>query len=215
MKKAYSIVAALGLAVAPWAFAQAPATRPAPADQSEAAAEAVVPADQQATKEQLTKLFEVMRLRQQFASMTKMMPAIVQQQVHEQISETAAAIPGGNQLTPTQQAALEKIMTKYMDKAASIYPAEEMANDAMSIYQRHMSRSDVDAYIAFYSSPAGQHLLDAQPIIMKEYMPVVTEKVKARTQQLYAEMAVDLQNFAKAQAPAKTSTPAKETAPPK
>ncbi len=207
MKKAYAIVAAAGLALAPWALAQAPAGQPAAADQPQAAAQAVVPAAQQATKQQLIKLFEVMRLRQQFTSMTKMMPAIVQQQVHEDISETVAAIHGGNQLTTQQQAALEKIMTRYMEKASSIYPADEMANDAMAVYQRHMSRSDVDAYIAFYSSPPGQRLLDAQPVIMHEYMPIVREKVKERTHKLYAEMAQDLHEFVKAQAPAKTPAP--------
>lgn len=201
MKTAYSVLAALGLSLAPFALAQSPAAQPAPAAQAPIATVDVVPSDQQATREQLAKLFEVMRLRQQFDSMTKMMPAIVQQQVHEQMSQMAASVPGGKQLSPEQQTAFDKLMDKYMHKASTLYPADEMIEDAMTVYQRHMSRADVDAYIAFYSSAPGQHLLDAQPVIMKEYMPVVSDKVQERTKQLYAEMAQDLQDFMKSQAP--------------
>jgi hypothetical protein len=206
MKAAFSIMAALGVALAPWALAQSPAAAPAPAAPP-AEATAVVPAGQQATREQLTKLFEVMRLRQQFNSMTKMMPAIVEQQVHEQMAQMAAAIPTGKQLSPQQQAAFDKLTDKYLQKANTLYPADEMIDDAIAVYQRHMSRSDVDAYIAFYSSTPGQHLLDAQPVIMKEYMPVVSEKVQSRTKQLYAEMAQDMQEFMNNQEPQSAPAP--------
>lgn len=208
MKNHYAVAALAVIALAPFAAAQSPAAQPAPA-QAPAATAAVVPPDQQATREQLTKLFEVMRLRQQFDSMTKMMPAIVQQQVHEQISEMAAALPGGKQLSPQQQAAFDKLTNKYLEKARGLYPADEMVQDAMAIYQRHMSRSDVDAYIAFYSSVPGQHLLDSQPVIMKEYMPVVTGKVQARTRKLYAEMAQDMQELMKSQEPQTAPAPAR------
>jgi hypothetical protein len=172
------------------------------------ATQAVVPPDQQATREQLTKLFEAMRLRKQFDSMTKTMPAIVERQVYEEMAQMTAATTGGKQLSPQQQAALDKLTAKYLQKATSLYPAEEMIEDAMAIYQRHMSRSDADAYIAFYSSPPGQHLLDAQPVIMKEYMPVVTGKVQARTRELYAEMAQDIHEFTKSQEPQAAPAPA-------
>lgn len=209
MKKAYSVMVALGLAFAPFALAQSKAAPSAPASQAPAGATAVVPADQQATREQLTKLFEVMRLRQQFDSMTKMMPAIVQQEVHQQMEQMAAAIPGGKQLSPQQQTAFDKLTEKYLQKANKLYPTDEMVNDAVAVYQRHMSRSDVDAYITFYSSTPGQHLLDAQPVIMKEYMPVVSDKVQSRTKELYAEMAQDMEEFIKAQAPQAAPAPAK------
>jgi hypothetical protein len=207
MRKHYAAAAILAISFAPLALAQSPAFPPTPAAQAPAAA-AEVPQGQQATREQLTKLFDVMRLRQQFDTMTKMMPTIVQQQVHEQMAQMVAAIPGGTQLSPQQQAAFDKLTEKYLHKANSLYPADEMMNDAMAVYQRHMSRSDVDAYIAFYSSAPGQHLLDAQPVIMKEYMPIVTGKVQTRTRELYAEMTQDMQEFLKSQEPQTTPAPA-------
>lgn len=198
MRSFKKIVLAIGLTATcmPVAgIAQAPA---------EASAQtAAVPPDQQATKEQLNKLFEAMRLREQFDNMTKMMPQIVQQQFRAEMKQVLANTPRAQQLTPDQQAALDKLMDKYTEKARSIYPIGEILDDAATVYQRHMSRTDVDAYIAFYSSPAGQHLLDVQPVIMKEYMPMAIERVQTRTKALSAEMAQDVQNLMEAQAPAK------------
>src|SRR5689334_12046215 len=42
---------------------------------------APLPQDQQAPREQIARLFEVMRLRQQMESMMKSLPAMVQQQI--------------------------------------------------------------------------------------------------------------------------------------
>ena len=178
-------------------------------------ATAPIPPDQQATKAQLAKLFEVMRLRQQFDGMIKMLPAMVQQQMHAQMKEMLAQMPAGKTPTPEQEAALDKLMKKYMEKAVAIYPADELIDDATTVYQRHMTRTDVDAFIAFYSSPAGQHLLDAQPVIMQEYMPMVMQRIQSRTKELYLEMAGDMQEFLKESAPqgsAGSATPAETPA---
>jgi hypothetical protein len=59
----------------------------------------------------------------------------------------------------------------------------------------------VDALIAFYSSPAGQHLLDAQPIIMKEYMPMVMKRTQERSAALIEGLTNDLEQLAKSIAP--------------
>lgn len=162
-----------------------------------------VPEDQQPTPEQLTKLFEVMRLRQQMDSVTRMMPAMIQQQVETQSKELSAKLMPGVTLTPEQEQATRKITQKYMERAASIYPVGEMIDDMKGLYQRHLTRTDVDAFIAFYSSPAGQHLLDAQPVIMQEYMPIVMRRMQERGKQLTDELEQDLQELIKSATPPK------------
>jgi hypothetical protein len=202
MRRALYIVASATLAFAPWTVAQTPNGQAA-ADQATATADATIPKDQQATREQLKTLFEVMRLRQQFDAMMKMLPNYVQQQVHAQMEEMTAKLPDDKKPTPEQKIALDKVMRKYMDKAQTIYPAGEMIEDAITIYQRHMSRPDVEAYIAFFNSAPGQHLLDAQPKIAKEYMPVAMERAQARSKELFAQMAVDMEAAMKPEAPTK------------
>lgn len=167
-----------------------------------------IPADRQPTRQQLAKLFEVMRLRQQMESLMKTMPAMMQQQIQAQYKEMAAKMPGGNHLTPEQQAAFDKFLDKYMEKAMNLYPVSELIDDMSTIYQRHLSREDVDAFIAFYSSPAGQHLLDEQPAIMKEYMPLVMSRMQDRSKNLTDEMMHEMENMMK-QPPASSASPEK------
>lgn len=206
MKRIQAGAVLAALTVAAWAQAQKPAAQPAPPAQKPAAP-AAIPAGQQATHEQLTRLFEVMRMRQQFQQLTGMMSAAMQQSIHQGVQQAMAQIPAAQQLTPDQQAKLDDIFDRYTKKAMNVYPADEMLQDAIAVYQRHMTRSDVDAYIAFYSSPPGQRFLDAQPVIMKEYMPVVTNKAMGRSKALETELMQEISDFVKAQAPPSSPPP--------
>jgi hypothetical protein len=109
--------------------------------------------------------------------------------------------PAGQALTNEEQTKLDAIQQKYMKLALDVYPIDAMMDDVTEIYQRYMSRSDVEAFIAFYTSPPGQHLLDAQPAIMSEYMPVAMKRVNERSNQLAAEMMKDIAEQVKAKTP--------------
>jgi len=133
-----------------------------------------------------------MRIRQQMQSMRQMVPAMVQQQVQSALKQTEEGLPGGRKLTPEQHERMQQVMNKYVGKAMDLYPTEEMLTDMTAIYQKHLSKDDVDGLIAFYSSGAGQHLLDAQPVIAQEYMPMVMGKVSQRSQEMMKEMMKDM-----------------------
>jgi hypothetical protein len=186
----YAAAIGIALVMIPLAaVAQAPADQPATATSA-----AVIPPDQQPTKEQLTKLFELMRVHQQVQSVLTMMQSMMQQQIRAQIKEKADKVPSGS-LTADQQAAIAKISDKYLQKAFNLFTIDELLDDMAGIYQRHVSRSDVDAMIAFYSSPAGQHLLDAQPVILKEYMPVIMQHVQERSKALGEDEAKEMEEI--------------------
>ncbi len=199
MKKTNCIAAVIGmgLAMVPWAvLAQAPAVQPA--DTPTAAATAAIPADQQPSKEQLAKLFELMRLRDQLATITKMMPAMMQQQMTAQIKQMQQDHP---EMASSMAEEQQQASTKFMERAMDLYPADEMIADMAGLYQKHMTRSDVDGIIVFYSSPAGQHLLDIQPVIMQEYMPLVMQRVQERLKPLTDEMIKEMKEIPKSQTP--------------
>jgi hypothetical protein len=207
MKTAYSVIAALGLALSPFALAQSQPASSAPQAQQPAAASAVVPPEMQATREQLAKLFELMRMRQQMNQLIGMMSTAMEQSIHQGMQQAMEQVPSAQQLSSEQQSKLDDILHRYMQKAMTVYSADEMIEDATTVYQRHLSRSDVDAYIAFYSSTPGQHFLDAQPIIMKEYMPIVMNKEQERSKALETEMMQEITDFVKSQAPKSTTAP--------
>jgi hypothetical protein len=135
-------------------------------------------------------------------------PVMIQQQVRQQEKEIAESQPESARMTPEQQAALDKVTDRYLEKAMNLYPVDEMLDDMAAIYQRHFTREDVDVYIAFYSTPAGKHLLQMTPVIMQEYMPVVMQRVQERSKALTAGMSKDITDVLKSSAPAATPPPA-------
>jgi hypothetical protein len=208
MSKSCALQAVLGVALmlAPMAAtAQTPAAQPAEAQAATAETPAEIPPDQQVTKEQLAKLFEVMQIRKQAQAMLKAIPAMVQQQIRSQSKEMSAKL-GSPSLPPEEQAAIEKITDKYMEQAFSIMNVDEMLDDLAVVYPHHLTRSDVDGMIAFYQTPAGQHVLAAQPEIMKEYMPMVMKQVQERLLALTDSMRKDIKEQLASPAPP-TATP--------
>jgi len=170
----------------------APATPAASASPEDAAPKAAISVADQPSREQFVQLFEVMRIRSQMATMLKTVPQAVQQQLRSEEHSFEAKMPGDPTLTPEQKAAVDKVTAKYMDAAFKLYPMDEMVDDLVVVYQRHLTKEDVDAITAFYKSPAGQHLLDNQPAMMKEMMPATMKKMQERAQGLTAQYSKDL-----------------------
>jgi hypothetical protein len=187
------VAVAVAIGAAPFVVAQAPVARPKSA--------IVVPVDQRPTNEQLTRLFEVMRIREQIASTSKMMPQLMQQQFSEQLENMEKEHPELSSMKEEQRQAASGIMQKYMTRATGVYTTNEMLADMKAIYQRHLSRSDVDGIIAFYSSPAGQHMLDMVPVIMQEYMPAAMEKMQVKMRPLIEDMQKELTELVESSGP--------------
>jgi len=202
MKKTICFAAAFGVMMLPCAaFAQAPAAQPSTAPAAVMAEPSGLPADQQPTKEQLIKLFELMHVRDQLASVTKMIPALVQQQMKTQMQQMQKDHPEMAMMSEEKQQAAGMVMDKFMARVFDIYTPDEMISDMAGIYQKHLSRSDVDGMIAFYSSPAGQHMVAMTPVIMQEYMPLVMQRMQERMKPLTDEMSKEMEQIAKPAAP--------------
>jgi hypothetical protein len=205
MKKAFciAILLGVGLTLAPWAASQAPLeekTVTAPA------AASVIPAVQQPTKEQLAKLFEVMRLREQLQDYFTKMDVSAQKQAMAQSGEVFAKICGGCTLTPEQHTAIDKAMSRYAARLISAYTVDERIDNICAIYKRHLSRSDVDALIGFYGSPAGQHLLDEKPAIMQEFVTEYMMRMQERSTSAADELAQEMQKISGSPATEKNKT---------
>ena len=170
---------------------------------------AVIAPENQATPEQVTKLFEVMRIKQQMQSMKAMIPGMVQQQIQSVMKQTEESIPAVSRPTQEQREKMQAIVNKYLAKSMDLYPADEMLTDMTAIYQKHLSKDDVEGLTAFYSSPAGQHLRDAQPVIAQEYMPLVMTKVGQSSQAMTKEMMKEMAEIAPASKPAQAKPAAK------
>jgi len=195
MKKTCRLVIAIAFIAPSALLSQAPKTVLAPEPVSQAAPE--IPVDQQPTTEQLNKLFEVMKVRTQLATITKMMPQMLQQQLTTQFKEMQKDHPEMGSMTDDQQKAASEIMGRYMGRVMNLYTADEMVSDMGAIYQKHLSASDVDATIAYYSSPAGEHMLELVPVIMQEFLPIVTTRIQERIKPVLEQMTKEMEGVIK------------------
>jgi len=139
-------------------------------------------ADAPASKEDIQKYLDAMHSRDRMISMmdlmTKQMHRIVREQTQKQ---------------PNLPADFEAHMDKMMDDMFKDLPVDELIEAMIPAYQKYMTRGEVDALIAFYSTPDGQKFLKDLPAIQAESMQSATgimQKMMAKMQdRLQSEMA--------------------------
>ena len=117
-----------------------------------------------ASREQILKLFNMMNMRK--TTETTIQIAMLQAKANaEQLfrQQTPDA-------TPQQVKQFQETMEGIMDDAFGSMPIDQMFEIMIPVYQRHFTTSDIDAMVAFYSSPTGQKMLNDLPQIMQESM---------------------------------------------
>src|SRR5215472_10757888 len=144
--------------------------------------------DAPATKEDIQKYLDVTHSREMMAKMVDAMSAPIHKMFHEQY------LKDKNKLPPD----FEDRMSKKFDDEMKLFPWDEMLDSMVPVYQKHFTKGDVSALIAFYNGPTGQKLLRDMPAIMQEamesMMPLMQkqmEAMNARVQQEAAQMMKD------------------------
>jgi len=124
--------------------------------------------DAPATKEQIQKLFEVMQIRQQ----SHVMMDSIQKQMQAMTTQTLKA------RHPEISAAELARATRISEDSLKDIPMDAILDDMIPIYQKHLTQTDVDAMIAFYSSPTGKKLMQQMPEITQEAMQVSYQRMQ-------------------------------------
>jgi uncharacterized protein len=68
--------------------------------------------------------------------------------------------------TPEQLAKVDQVFNELFTSL----PLDQMVDAIVPIYQKHLTKTDLNAIMAFYASPAGQKILTEMPAIMSESM---------------------------------------------
>jgi hypothetical protein len=79
------------------------------------------------------------------------------------------------QITDEELARLDQFTSDIMKDV----PIDGMLDDMIPVYQKHLSKSDVDAMSAFYSSSTGQKLLREMPAMTAESMQAAGPRIQA------------------------------------
>jgi hypothetical protein len=172
------------LAVAVPAFAQQSVAEAAA--QAKAKAEAL-PADAP-THDQVMTLFDLLQIRRNMGVMMDGMKQAMKQTAEQAFRES---VPNP---TPKQLEALRGMI----DGALANMPMDEMIEASVTVYRRHLSKSDVEEMIRFYAGPVGQKLLHEQPQMMQESMQAGTAIQQKRMDQIMASIREGAQKMAEA-----------------
>ena len=119
-----------------------------------------LPGDAPAAKEDIQHLFDIMQIHQQ---MRQVMDAMMKQQsamIHETLKQRYP------------QTSAERIARADQMIAETVknIPMDAMLDDMIPIYQRHFSKTDIDAMSTFYATPTGQKMMREMPALTSESM---------------------------------------------
>lgn len=125
-------------------------------------------ADDPATREDVTKLFNVMKAHDQIHavmdSMLKQQRIIMHDIIKKQYPDTSA-----EQLHH---------LDSFMDDFVKTFPLDSIIDDMIPVYQKHLSKADVEAMSTFYASPTGQKLLREMPAITADSMQAMAPRLQ-------------------------------------
>jgi hypothetical protein len=112
-----------------------------------------------ASKADVERFLDAMHTRDMTKSMMNAMTVQMHKMVHEQVLKQ-----------PNLPADSEERLNKLTDSVYKEMPVDELIDVMIPVYQKHFTKGDMDALVAFYSSPTGEKMVKEMPAIMSESM---------------------------------------------
>lgn len=93
-------------------------------------------------------------------------------QLLKEVHATDMAVTAMETSLPAQRAANPRIPAVFWDRFAALARtrAPQLEDILLVVYDRHFSTDELRQLLAFYRSPIGRKMLDAQPAILRESM---------------------------------------------
>jgi hypothetical protein len=117
-------------------------------------------------------LFDVMASREQMDKTMRQVFAQMQSLNREEIKKRRPDV------TEAELARLDR----QSEDVIKNFPLDAMLSDMIPVYQRHFTKSDIDALITFYASPPGQKFLHEMPAVTSETMRAVYPRIQAEVE---------------------------------
>ena len=139
--------------------------------------------DQPATREDIQKYLEVMHIHDMMHQVVNAMAQPMQKLLHEQYLKDKDKLPVD----------FEARMNHDMNDYLSSMPWDRIIDAMIPVYQKHLTKGDVNSLIAFYSSPTGQKVLREMPAMMSDameaMMPIMRERMNILQEKMQDEVA--------------------------
>ena len=142
-----------------------------------------------ATREQIMKLLELLQVPDSLAmtmdAMKEQMKVGALQMFREKV----------NNPSPEQIKSVDAIVDDEFKKIGM----EDLIEDVVPIYQKHLTRSDVEAVIKFYSSPVGQKIRREQPAMARESLQATSAGQRSKMELLLAKLDLRIDQLARSE----------------
>ncbi|HEX8924635.1 MAG TPA: DUF2059 domain-containing protein [Terriglobales bacterium] len=139
------------------------------------------------SREDVLKLMNVLHAREQFeqviTAMTKQMKDSARESYKKQHPEVTEA-----RLTKLDQV---------FDGMPPAMTIDQLLDDIVPVYQRYLTKQDVTAVIAFYSSDVGQRFYGALPKIQEEGAAISDDKIADRVEAYIQRLTERMEQFSK------------------
>lgn len=165
-----------------------PASAP-PAKSPQSTSQAPAQPGNVATREQIMKLLELLQVPD---SLTMTMDAMKEQMKVGALQMFREKV---NNPSPEQIKSVEAIVDDEFKKIGM----EDLIEDVVPIYQKHLSRSDVEAVIKFYSSPVGQKIRREQPAMARESLQATSAGQRSKMELLLAKLDLRIDQLARSE----------------
>jgi len=131
---------------------------------------------------QIDQLLELTRARESIASMLPQIQASQQQMIQQMLA--------GKELSAEQQRALDATVNTSMDTIARLLSWDELQPLYHDLYTQTFDADEVQAMIDFYTSPAGQSMVQKMPLLMQNAMQAVQGRLLPFLQELQRNLEV-------------------------
>jgi uncharacterized protein len=139
-------------------------------------------ADAPASKADIERFLEAMHTRDLLKTMTGTMTKQMHQMVHDLVKKQ-----------PNLPTDFEARMEKTTDDMLKDFPVDEYLEVVTPVYQKHLTKGDVDALVAFYASPTGQKFIQELPVIQAEAIeaasPIIQKMMAKAMERVQEEVA--------------------------
>jgi hypothetical protein len=118
--------------------------------------------------EEVLNLFRVMHVREQTMAVMQKSEQQIKTITRDLVERRVPSI------TPLQLGELDAMIGDLYEN----YPVDRILGDMVPVYQKHLSKSDLDSVIVFYSSPVGKKLMQEMPAMTEEAMQIASSRIQ-------------------------------------
>jgi uncharacterized protein len=140
------------------------------------------PADAPASKEDVQRYLEAMHVQDMMKSTMDVMTKQMHKTIHQMV-EKQQGLP----------ADFEARVDKTIDDMLKDFPVDQYLEAVAPVYEKHLTKGDVDALVTFYTSPTGQKVLKEMPAMMADAMqaasPIIQKMMAKAMERVQTEIA--------------------------